>query len=307
MIFFNLPKKKVQTQPVLSVHDLGKQFSANADFLHLLDNLVTDAATKPASLSAGEMAKMTGKLMTKDYRFEDLTMYGFLNKVFGALIKENVLLNTAVSAIDYAPAPIKVHDHRGSTHECDKVVVTIPISELKSNAIRFLPDLPTEQTAAFRLIGMDKGLKVFLKFDHKFFQQGFFNGHHAAYYIDPSHQNDTSDKGILASLIMGKHADAYYANPGKTAERYLSELDALYGGKASQHFEGLLAQDWGNEAFVNGVYSYTMPGGEKAREVARKSLDNKVFFAGEAMNTSLDYGNVHGAMDSVAHVINSIK
>jgi len=290
----------------VSVYDFAKKYNDGADFLHLLENLMTDAATSAQKFSVREISKMTSKLRTTDFQFDNATMFGFVSQVLGEAVRPHIRFSTEARAIDYNDKTVRVHTVGGQIFTADKVAVTVPITVLKTGALVFSPALPTEQAQAIQNIGMDKGLKLFLKFSERFFEQGIFNGKNAGYFIDPTKRNDRSGKGMLASLVMGKHAEAYYQDSEKALERYLAELDGYFGGKASQHFEGMLAQDWGHEPFINGVYSYTMPGWQNARTVARQPLNNKVFFAGEAMNTRHNYGNVHGAMESAAATLKEI-
>lgn len=291
----------------VSMREIARRFNGDTDFLDLVENLITDAATTAQNFSAGETAKMADKLQTIDYQLEGSTMFGFLEKNFTDLVRTNVQLRTAVTAIDYSGKQVSVFDSTGKKYLVDKVVLTVPITVLKSNAIKFYPPLPEEKTSAFRQIGMDKGLKVFLKLTQKIFDFPVFNARHTGYYIDPTKRDDTSDKGLLASLVMGRHAAAYYEHPEKAAENDLAELDRYFQGRASRHFEGILAQDWGNEPFIEGVYSHTLPCGEQARHIARKNVGGKLFFAGEAMNSRLNYGTVHGAVESAHAVLCEMK
>jgi monoamine oxidase len=74
----------------------------------------------------------------------------------------------------------------------------------------------------------------------------------------------------------------------------------------SKNFLRSFALDWGNEPYINGVYSYTLPNGKWKREIAKRTIDNKMFCAGEAMNTKKNYGNVHGAIESAMEVLTQI-
>ncbi len=306
--FYEFIKKSRRLTPLqsdISILEFAKSINKNDEFLRLIENIVTDAATTADSISINEFSKVTNRLKTTDYQFKDTTMYGFFQKNFEEDLKNEIILNMPIQEIDYSSSRIKVTNTYNEIFEFDKVIVTIPISELKSNKIRFIPNLTEEKIKAFDYIGMDKGLKLFLKFNKKFYDHALFNGQYAGYYIDvPKYSDDSTS--MLASLVMGNHASKYYENPEKAIENYLSELDSYFNGGASKHFVNYLVKDWGNEPYINGVYSYTKPNGNHARKIARKSIDNKIYFAGEAMNTKLNYGNVHGALESAIDVIKEI-
>jgi monoamine oxidase len=66
---------------------------------------------------------------------------------------------------------------------------------------------------------------------------------------------------------------------------------------ASQ-LQGFYYQDWQRDPFACGAYSYALVGGEDARRVLGLSLDNTLFFAGEATDTAGEGGTVSGALTS---------
>jgi monoamine oxidase len=290
----------------LSVLDFAKQTNLDPDFLSLVESAVTDTATSADRLSTNEISTLTKKLKTKDYQFSNTTMYGFMESNYLNSLNSNIIYGSPIKAIDYSGKLISITNDKNERYDFDKVILTIPITELKSDKIKFMPELPSEKNHGFKMIGMDKGLKLFLKFDKRFNEHSIFNGRHAGYYIDPSKENEKSGDSLLASLVMGNHAERYYENPDKAIENYLSELDGYFNGLASKHFLGWFAQDWGNEPYINGVYSYTLPNGKGAREIAKRAIDNKLYFAGEAMNTKKNYGNVHGAIESAIDVLREL-
>ena len=56
--------------------------------------------------------------------------------------------------------------------------------------------------------------------------------------------------------------------------------------------------DYTSKPFIKGAYSYSTVGMGNAREIAAQSVDNKLFFAGEAMNVTGHHQTVHGAIES---------
>lgn len=303
--FLKEVKKKTPWRGDLSVLDFARKFNSDSKFIDLIESALTDTATKAANFSVNEISKLTNKLKTTDYQFSNTTMYGFIYKNYIEELKDEIIYNFQVGSIDYTKQIITVSNNTDRSYEFDKLIVTIPITELKSKKIQFAPDLPNEKWEAFSRIGMDKGLKLFLKFQKQFYNHSLFNGKYAGYYIDPTKTNSTGH-ALLASLIMGNNAEKYYENPSKSIENYLNELDNYFNGQASKYFIDAFAQDWGNENYINGVYSYTKVGGQSARAVARKPITNKLYFAGEAMNTRRNYGNVHGAIESAMDVLREL-
>lgn len=302
--------KEVENQTPLkndqSVLEFAKKINGDIDFLGLVENLLTDTATSAAYFSLNEVSRMTKQLNPVDYQFTNGTMFSFIEKRFISNLTNNLILNCSVASIDYSGKSIKVCDSNNSIFEFDKVILTVPITILKKGNIEFIPALPSEKVEAFKLIGMDKGLKLFLKFDQRFFDHSIFNGQYAGYYIDPT-KNQPSTQYLLASLVMGKKAELHYESRDKSIDNYLEDLDKIYSGKASKHFIDFLVQDWGNSSNIEGVYSYTKPGGAYARKIASQPISNKLYFAGEAMNTNKNYGTVHGAIETAIQVLSEFE
>ena len=80
--------------------------------------------------------------------------------------------------------------------------------------------------------------------------------------------------------------------------KLLAELDEIYGNKASSTFQDGLVVDYTTKPFIRGAYSYSTIGIENSREIAAQDIDNKLFFAGEAMNLNGHHQSVHGAMET---------
>lgn len=78
----------------------------------------------------------------------------------------------------------------------------------------------------------------------------------------------------------------------------LDELDAMLGGAASPAYLTGMVQDWAKEEFILGAYSYPTVGMGDARYVASASVADRIFFAGEAMNTNGHNSTVHGAIET---------
>jgi monoamine oxidase len=62
--------------------------------------------------------------------------------------------------------------------------------------------------------------------------------------------------------------------------------------------EGAYFHDWQTDPFSMGAYSYGKVGANAAQEVIERPVDNTLYFAGEATDTSGNNGTVHGAIES---------
>ena len=213
-------------------------------------------------------------------------------------------LNKPVVSIDYRGAQIQVIDQNGAEYFCDKLILTVPISILKLNEIQFNPALPSTKTDAFAHFGMGPGMKVFLKFNVKFFPENIYGGSVCAAYFDDSIGKTTNDI-VLIAFVMGDQAAYLHAlgNDSAITNALIQELDFMFNGQASLYFMQSFIQDFTDKPFIKGAYSYSTIGMDNARQIAAEPIDNKVFFAGEAMNINGHHQTVHGAVESAYKVV----
>ena len=77
----------------------------------------------------------------------------------------------------------------------------------------------------------------------------------------------------------------------------LDQLAALFGEQIRKSLRPLVASCWSRSIRVGGAYSYAVPGHAQSRQALARTLDRRLFFAGEA--TCVDeYSTAHGAHDS---------
>jgi len=61
---------------------------------------------------------------------------------------------------------------------------------------------------------------------------------------------------------------------------------------------GAHVHDWQADPFACGAYSYVTVGGSRARQALARPLQNTLYFAGEAADTSGEAATVAGALQS---------
>jgi lysine-specific histone demethylase 1B len=109
---------------------------------------------------------------------------------------------------------------------------------------------------------------------------------------------------------MGEQAEYLSALGSDSAitNALLQELDSMYNGQASATFVSSYVQNWTNNPFIKGAYSYSTIGMGDARKIAAQAISEKVYFAGEAMNLNGHHQTVHGAVETgYREVINLLK
>lgn len=209
--------------------------------------------------------------------------------------------NTPVAAIEWNAAP-RVRLQNSDEHSADAVIVTVPLTILRERLLHFSPQLPPEKVLAADSIGMDTGMKIILKFRHRFWDDGMYflhtDGFLPQFWTACKGKSDSAH--VLTAFVGGARAemlDNMSVDPVRFA---IEELDEVFGARiASRSFERGLIADWGADPWIRGLYSYPTPQTTEAvREALARPLAGKIFFAGEATNTRGASGTVHGALET---------
>lgn len=294
--------------PDVSFEQLISDLGLSDDYANIVEGIAGDSGADASNISAyWNAVEMEGwSSGASDFKFEK-TYYDLLYENIAKPFESKIQLNTVVSTISYPGDSISIMDTDGTTYSADKLIITVPITVLKDGDITFDPPLSSEKTSSFNKIGMDAGMKVFLKFSEKFYEDFLIGGSVCAAYANEKTGKSGNDHVLLA-FIMGEQAEALSALSDDNAivSAILEELDLMYDGRANATFLDALVQDWTANPFVKGAYSYSSIGIGNAREVAAGPVENKLFFAGEALNYNGHHQTVHGAMETGRRVIEEI-
>ena len=299
--------------PDVSFEEFAIQKGFGNEYKNIVEAIAGDSGADASNISAywKIIEEENWNSGDDDFKFEE-TYFDLIEKQIAIHVQDQIQLNTAVKQIDYSGPIIQVTDTNNNVYTADKVIVTVPITILKSGDIEFVPALPTEKTTAFSKIGMDAGMKVFLKFNTKFFDENILGGSICAAYADDS-IGKVQDDNVLLAFIMGQQAE-YLTSLGSDSaitNALLQGLDTMYNGQATASFVASHVQNWTTNPFVRGAYSYSTFGMGDARKVASETVAKKLYFAGEAMNLNGHHQTVHGAIETgyreVINLINDVR
>ena len=214
---------------------------------------------------------------------------------------------------------IGIRDKRGdSTLEARRALITLPLSLLKApvgqpGVIQFTPDLPRQKTEALDRLEMGKVIRVTLRFRERFWDS----------IKPPGARTSLSNM----SFLFGQ--DDWFptwwtANPSKapvitgwapfrSAERLSGKSRSFVVEHALQALSMLLRvsqsdlqnllgeahfHDWQADPFSLGAYSYGNVGANEAQQALVEPIQETLYFAGEAADTTGNNGTVHGAIAS---------
>ena len=135
---------------------------------------------KPLAEGLSQLARNEKKLLLTDNPMQDALLSKFSTVVSG------VQVNKVVKSIDYTGSKVIISGNTmlpaGGVEpfslEANKVIVTVPVSILKSGDITFNPALPSNKITALSNVEMDSSLRVLLDFKANFWglSSGFLYG-----------------------------------------------------------------------------------------------------------------------------------
>ena len=239
-------------------------------------------------------------------KFKKSTWYDYIEKNIANKVKHKIKFSSAVTEIDYSKNKVIITTENGKSHKADKVLVTVSIGVLKSNKIKFIPELSQEKKESIESVSFLPGFKLIMKFDEKFYPDAIncntTSGEKV--YYDIAFKKETK-KNILGLLVTGNSTKKYYAykTEEKIVESAITELDAIFNGKASESFSGeYIIENWGQHNFTMGTWTQAFQEKNRNLKILNQPINKKIYFAGEIN----DIYNQMGVPGAVLSGFNSI-
>jgi monoamine oxidase len=243
------------------------------------------------------------QISTLDYAaFEDSEINWRTPKGFGALIAAwahsvPVVLGTPVSRLDLTGASVRVETGDGAVSAAT-VIVTVPTPLIADGTLAFHPDLPHVREAA---AGLPLGLanKLFLKLDGPEAvspESHLFGDPHrtatGSYHLRPF------GRPLIEVYLGGRCArDLEAEGPGAASAFAIDELAHLLGSDVRPRLRPITASAWLEDPWARGAYSYALPGRAWARAALAQPVQDRIFFAGEAVSRHA-FSTAHGAAET---------
>lgn len=253
-----------------------------------------------------------------DCKFKKTTWFDWLDNKLYPTVKDHIQYNKPVTEIDYQGDVVKVVTEAGEVLVADRVLVTVPITMLQQEFIKFTPAMSPQKVAAINAEEMPPGFKMFIEFTEKFYNDvtmfeslwGCLTTGEQSAYCDEAGPKGL-DKHIICLLARGPRAEEYLekvktfdgddklSDDDKLVQVVLRQLDEMYDDKASKTYVKAVVQNWTAEPYIRGTYTTTIHPGRGSQLKERVSpLNGKVYFAGEAMNPAGHCVAVHAAIES---------
>ncbi|KAK5602237.1 Lysine-specific histone demethylase 1B [Crenichthys baileyi] len=208
----------------------------------------------------------------------------------------DILTDCPVQAIDYSGDVVKVTSSNGSHWTAQKVLVTVPLTLLQKNIIRFQPPLPERKLKAIHSLGAGIIEKIALQFPNRFWdskiQGADYFGH-----IPPSPERrgmfsvfyDLDPQGKRAVLMSIMSGDAVSAvgdlEENEVVDECMKVLRELFKEQEVPDPLNYFVTHWNKDVWSQMSYSFVKTGGSgEAYDILAEDVQGKVFFAGEATN-----------------------
>ncbi|WP_166038665.1 FAD-dependent oxidoreductase [Sphingosinicella sp. YJ22] len=205
-----------------------------------------------------------------------------------------VRLAAPVTTIDRRTTPLRATGPWGSV-TADRVIVAVPTNVLAEERLRFDPPLPDKVEAAADLpLGLANKAFLLLDRPEPFERDTQLLGdpHDPAtgsYYLRPF------GRPLIECFFGGAGARSLETEgEGAAADFAIQQLVGLLGSDTRRRLTPLAETRWGADPLLGGSYSHALPGKADARARLAASVENRIFFAGEACSAS-DFSTAHGA------------
>ena len=196
-----------------------------------------------------------------------------------------VSLNTIVREIDWSQGDrVTVRTSKGDI-TARAALITVSVGILQSGLIKFTPSLPAETAAAIAGFSPGHANRIALHFDRDVFGDVPRNFTIVDGEAEPLAVHvPTFSYNYIVGQTGGRFA-AYLTHAGQRAaiDYVMERAAAVFGSDIRKHFTRAIVSAWDTDPWVLGAYASVKPGHFGAREALSRPVDDRLFFAGEAV------------------------
>ena len=232
-------------------------------------------------------------------RYEDSGVNWRVPDGYGALVASwaanlDVEFDCEVMRVDHRGATVRIETAKGVV-EARTTIITLPSAIIARSEELFEPRLPWKTEAALDLpLGLADKLFIELSDAEAFEAESRAFGKPdqvatAGFHFRPFGRPmiEAYFGGDLACELETAGAAAFF-------DFAADELVGLFGADFRRKISPLASHGWRTDRWAMGSYSYARPGKADSRGVLAASVDDRLFFAGEACSRD-HYSTAHGA------------
>jgi monoamine oxidase len=230
--------------------------------------------------------------------------YGALVEFLTAECRNHDVAIQLGSAIEASNGRGVVRCENGDAHECDAVVLTVPLPLLKEIV---LPPAVSEKAAAAAHIGFGNVIKILLRFETRWWVDKRTDLADLTFLLSDARipvwwTQHPTDLPVFTGWFGGPKTEAMASlGEHELIEAGLASLAEIFGFDPKQLMRNLVAAraiNWAHDPLAGGAYSYATPPTRAAQAVLSRIDGGAVFFSGEALYRGRDMGTVEAALAS---------
>lgn len=212
----------------------------------------------------------------------------------------DVRLGHVVASVRWSSGGVTVRTSAGAEFAADHAVVTVPVGVLQSADFAIEPALPERHAAALSRLRMNAFEKVFLRFSHRFWDEGVYairqQGPEGAWWHSWYDLTALHDSPTLLTFAAGPAAVATREwTDAQVADSVLAQLRRLYSDAVPEPV-AMQRTAWQDDPFSHGAYAYMAVGSAPAdHDDLAEPIGGVLHLAGEATWTD-DPATVPGAL-----------
>lgn len=225
-------------------------------------------------------------VMTEDTAGGDWPVRDGLGRMMTGLGADmQVSLNTIAEEIDWsARHHVTARTNRG-TVTARTALITVSIGILQSGLVKFRPALPAATVSAIDSFSPGIANRVALHFDRDVFGDAPSNFTIVNGDTEPlAIHIPTFGFNYVVGQTGGRYAGHLTRAGQKAATDYvLDRVAAVFGNGIRKHLVRSIVSAWETDPWVLGAYASIKPGHFGARQRLAEPIENRLFFAGEAV------------------------
>jgi monoamine oxidase len=211
---------------------------------------------------------------------------------------------SAVSAVEASNGRGVVRCANGDAHECDAVLLTVPLPLLKKIV---LPPADRERAAVAAHIGFGNVIKILMRFETCWWVDKRMDLADLTFLLSDARipvwwTQHPADLPVLTGWFGGPKTEAMAKlSEHELIEAGLASLAEIFGCDPKELMRNLVAAraiNWAHDPLAGGAYSYATPETRAAQTVLSRSDGGVIFFSGEAIYRGRDLGTVEAALAS---------
>ncbi len=202
-----------------------------------------------------------------------------------------------VRAIDHSGARLRIETDQGAL-SARAAIVTLPSDVIAQTPDLFRPALPEKTQAASVLpLGLADKLYMAVSSPEEFPVESRAFGDMGSRATGAYHFRPLGAP-LVEGYFGGELAERLEAGGLPAAFDFaLGELTRLFGANLRDRLRPLAFHGWRSDPFARGAYSYAKPGHAGARAKLAASVEDRLFFAGEACSAA-SFSTAHGAYET---------